>query len=137
MAPEMRVVQFDRSRFAELVARSYYSALNSMLQAKFRAKEQPGLSGAAQWAGTHEEVEKRLRNQGGPLSEEPPTSSPQPDPGFAVRDAFVRAMIALYLSDVPKPVKPEAVADLAQRLLLSPELLPTQMEGYDIALQPL
>jgi hypothetical protein len=45
-------------------------------------------------------------------------------------------MITLYVSDEPKPIKTQAIADLASRLLSEPGIVPEHMETYDIVLRP-
>lgn len=130
MVPNVRIIRFDRGRFAELVARSYYSVLSSLLGEKHLTREEILISGVVQWRRTHEEVQRQLTIQGASVGVGLLPDS-QTDTGFMVRDVYVRVMIALY-AEGPRPVQTEQVVELAQRLLDSPSMLPKNMESIDL-----
>jgi hypothetical protein len=128
----INIIELDRKQFAQTVARAYYASINDLLQAAARDRSGAGaiiVSGPDQWKATHLHLFEVLVQNCGPMDS-------TPIPHRELRDAYIRAMIALYLSDKPKPIVPQDVVKYAQTILSQPAILPSDMQGYDLAMTP-
>jgi hypothetical protein len=119
-------VRYEPVEFAKLVPQAFYNGLQPLLARSLKASPDHSVSapvtGPELWRHTHDTLVRLIRDD-----------VQVADPGHAVRDAYVRAMVELYIIG-PKPVSAPSLAERAAEVLHSPTQLPREMEGYDIGL---